>query len=596
MSGGRILLRLSALLVPLGAFIAAGATVGHAADAPEAAAPAIVPIPPPSAALPKIAPSAGAPEAASDAAAPVIAVPAPAPAATPAIAPPHVRMPAPVLAVPKIAPPPATPEAVAIAAALQGSEPLVLAGRALDKPTLNAIYQARGYQPVWSEPRQESYRRAVAEAASQGLDPASFSVAAVQPVARELLLSDAFLRYAGALARGRVDPKDFETDWRIDPPAFDAGKVFNAAMNGDIAATLAALAPHEPEYERLRAALPRYAALDRKAWHVLFSPVAVQLGDRGDIVKELRDRLIAEGYLDAAVTPDDPSFFDQTLSAAVSKFQTTHGLPVDGSVGRLTLAALNVSPALRTRQIRWNLERWRSLPRIDAATRIEVNVAAAQAVLFEGGEPIRTMRAIVGAAVHPTPVLRARIASVLLNPPWIVPASIIQKEIRPMLKRDPNYLSRFGFAYWDVRGGKELVQVPGPTNSLGQVKFEMPNPDDVYMHDTPERRLFALSRRYISHGCIRVEDPRGLAQVLLDSSQWSRDAIDAAIATGQTQSIPLHRSLPVYALYWTAFVDPDGTVEFRDDVYGRDRRLAEALAARAAAEHLAASGDKGRSG
>ena len=598
MAGGRFFLRVSALLLPLGAFIAAGATAGHAADAPEAAAPAIVPIPPPSTALPDIAPSAGAPEVPPDAAAPVIAVPAPATPVGPAIAPPHVRMPAPVLAVPKIAPPAAaTPEAVAIAAALQGGEPLVLAGRALDKPTLNAIYQARGYQPVWSEPRQQSYRRAVAEAASQGLDPASFSVAAAQPVARELLLSDAFLRYASALARGRVDPKDFETDWRIDQPVFDAGKVFNAAMNGDIAVTLAALAPHEPEYERLRAALRRYAALDQKAWHVLFSPVAVQLGDRGDIVKALRDRLIAEGYLDAAVTPDDPTFFDQTLSAAVSKFQTTHGLPVDGSVGRLTLAALNVSPALRTRQIRWNLERWRSLPRIDAATRIEVNVAAAQAVLFEGGEPIRTMRAIVGAAVHPTPVLRARIASVLLNPPWIVPASIIQKEIRPMLKRDPKYLTRFGFAYWDVRGGKELVQVPGPTNSLGQVKFEMPNPDDVYMHDTPERRLFALSRRYISHGCIRVEDPRGLAQVLLDSGQWSRDAIDAAIATGQTQSIPLHRSLPVYALYWTAFVDPDGTVEFRDDVYGRDRRLAEALAARAAAEHLAASqANKGSSG
>jgi murein L,D-transpeptidase YcbB/YkuD len=206
------------------------------------------------------------------------------------------------------------------------------------------------------------------------------------------------------------------------------------------------------------------------------------------------------------------------------------------------------------------------------------------------------MRTIVGAAVHPTPVLRARMSSVLLNPPWVVPSSIIQNEIRPMLKRDPNYLQRFGFAYQDVRGGKALIQVPGPTNSLGQVKFEMPNSDDIYMHDTPERRLFGLSRRYISHGCVRVEDPRELARVLLNSDQWSRDAIDAAIATGQTQSVPLHKSLPVYVLYWTAFVDPDGTVEFRDDIYGRDRRLAEALAARAAADHLAATGDKGTSG
>ncbi|HEX4195725.1 MAG TPA: L,D-transpeptidase family protein, partial [Stellaceae bacterium] len=401
---------------------------------------------------------------------------------------------------------------------------------------------------------------------------------------------------AQALAQGRVNPKDFETDWRIDPPAFNAGQVFSAATNGDVFNVLAALAPHEPEYERLREALRRYTALDSKAWHVLFSPTTVQLGDHGDIVKDLRDRLIAEGYLDASITPDDPATFDQTLSDAISKFQTTHGLPVDGSVGRLTLAALNASPALRARQIRWNLERWRSLPRIDMASRIEVNVPAAQAVLFADGQPARVMKTIVGSAIHPTPVLRARMGSVLFNPPWVVPASIIKNEIQPMLKKDPKYLDRFGFAYWDVRGGKELVQVPGPTNSLGQVKFEMPNSDDIYMHDTPERRLFGLSRRYISHGCVRVEDPRGLAQTLLDSDQWSRDAIDAAIATGQTKSVPLHKSLPVFVLYWTAFVDPDGTVEFRDDVYGRDRRLAEALAAQAAADHLAASGDKGRSG
>jgi murein L,D-transpeptidase YcbB/YkuD len=493
------------------------------------------------------------------------------------------------------APAPGTPEA-AIRDALAGTDPLVLGGHALDKTTLNTLYGPRGFQPIWTEPRQESFRHALEEADSHGLDAHSFAVTATQPTSRELLLTDAFLRYAAALAHGRVNPKDFETDWRIDPPAFNPGQVFNAAINGDVRTVLAALAPHESEYERLREALRRYAALDSKAWHVLFSPVTVQLGDHSDIVKDLRDRLVTEGYLDPAIVPEDPSTFDQTLAAAVSKFQATHGLPVDGSVGKLTLAALNVSPALRVRQIRWNLERWHSLPRIDMASRIEVNVAAAQAVLFVNGEPVRVMRTIVGSAIHPTPVLRARMGSVLLNPPWVVPASIIKNEIQPMLKKNPNYLDRFGFAYWDVRGGKELVQVPGPTNSLGQVKFEMPNADDIYMHDTPERRLFGLSRRYISHGCVRVEDPRGLAEVLLDSDQWSRDAIDAAIATGQTQKVPLHKSLPVYVLYWTAFVDPDGTVEFRDDVYGRDRRLAEALAARAAADHLAASGDKGRSG
>ena len=579
-SGDGFFTRFAAALVLLGGLTAAGATLGYAAEASDQGAPAATATPDPSSgAAPNAAPATTA--VTSD---PTTAAPKPVPPRTTS-----------AMVVPRPAPAPGTAEA-AIQSAISGDGPVVLAGRSLDKSTLNGVYGARGFQPVWTEARQESFRRALEEAASHGLDPRSYEVKATQPTARELLLTDAFLRYASALARGQVRPTDFESDWRIDPPAFDAGKVLTAAMNGDVASALAALAPREPEYERLREALRRYAAVDSKAWHALSSPVTVQLGDHGDIVKALRERLSDEGYLDAPSMLDDPSIFDQTLADAMKRFQAAHGLPVDGSVGRLTLAALNVSPALRARQIRLNLERWRSLPRIDATSRIEVNVPAAQAVLFADDEPVRVMRTIVGAVIHPTPVLRARMRSVLLNPPWLVPSSIIKKEIQPALKRDPNYLQRQNMVYQDVDGGRVLEQLPGPRNSLGQVKFEMPNPDDIYMHDTPEQRLFGLSRRYISHGCIRVEDPRELARILLDSDQWSRDAIDAAIATGATQRIPLTKSLPVYVLYWTAFVDPDGTVEFRDDIYGRDRRLAEALAAQAAADHLAEAGGKGHSG
>jgi len=562
-AGGWVFSRLLLVL----ALLSAGATPGLAD-------PVAVPIPPDAAVVP-IPPRAEplAPADINPTAGPT--PPAPATASSPLAAPTPVAP-----AVPLSTQMVRGVDGAALQAALQGSDRLVLAGRALDKATLIAVYQPHGFAPVWTDAREQSFATALASAASHGLDPAVYKVTATKPVARELLLSDAFLRYASALARGRVSPEDFETDWRIDPPPFDAASVFDAAINGDVETVLADLAPHEPEYERLRQALQRYEALGQQPWHVLFSPTSIQPGDRADIVQALRDRLIAEGYLDATKPVDDPTFFDPTLMAAVSHFQATRGLPVDGTVGKLTLAALNVSPALRARQIRWNLERWRSLPRIDAPERIEVNAAAAIAVLYEDGAAVRVIRAIVGAAVHPTPVLRARMQSVLLNPPWVVPNSIIAKEIRPMLKKDPNYLQRFGFVYQDVNGGRELVQQPGPTNSLGLVKFEMPNPDDVYMHDTPERQLFSLARRYISHGCVRVENPRELARILLDSDQWSRDAIDAAIATGETQSIPLHKTLPVYMLYFTAFVDPDGTVEFRDDVYGRDRRLAEALASR----------------
>lgn len=613
MSGGYFFSRVATALVLLGAM-----PVGAFADPDVIAIPnaTVIPLAPAAPAAPAAAPPAAlrdqvgpAPDAPAIVAippAPPPSSPAPPPAllATPiptptALPPPQAAAASPALAAPRaLAVGPAVQGVTSadLQAALSGGDPLIVAGRALDKATLNAVYQAHGYQPVWTQLRELSFVAALEAAPSQGLDASAYTVGAKKPVARELLLTDAFLRYASALARGRVAPQDFETDWRIDRPAFDPGQVFDAAMAGDVGTVLAALAPHEDEYERLRQALLRYTKLAQTPWHVVFSPTKIEPGDHADIVKDLRDRLVAEGYLDGGQPVPDPTFFDPALSAAVTRFQSTHGLPVDGAIGRLTLAALNVSPALRARQIRWNLERWRSLPRIDAPYRIEVNAAAAMSTLFVDNQPVRVMRSIVGAAVHPTPVLRARMSSVLLNPPWVVPSSIIENEIRPMLKRDPNYLQRFGFVYEEVHGGKELVQVPGPTNSLGQVKFEMPNSDDIYMHDTPERQFFALARRYISHGCVRVEDPRELARVLLDTDQWSRPAIDSAIATGQTQSIPLHKTLPVYVLYFTAFVDPDGTVEFRDDVYGRDRRLAEALAARAAADHLAATGEKGTSG
>jgi murein L,D-transpeptidase YcbB/YkuD len=485
------------------------------------------------------------------------------------------------------------PDAGAIQAALQGDGALILGGRVVDRAQLQSVYEPRAFAPVWDEAHQESFLHALEEADSHGLDPAAYDVRTTRPVDRELLLSDAFLRYASALARGRVSPSSFETDWRIDSPDFDAAKIFAAAVAGDVASVLADLAPHDPAYERLRDAMRRYLQLAQKGWHSFYTPNTIRPGDHDDIVAQLRDRLGAEGYIDPAVPVDDPASYDDALAAAVSRFQVAHGLPPDGAVGRTTLAALNVSATLRVRQLRWNLERYRSLPRIDAAMRIEVNVAATTATLFEDGQPVRVMKTIVGATIHPTPVLRARMSGVLFNPPWRVPSSIIQNEIRPMLERDPNYLKRFNFVYQDVGSGKQLVQLPGPSNSLGQIKFEMPNSDDIYMHDTPERGLFALSRRYISHGCVRVEDPRGLAQVLLDSDQWPREAIDAAVATGTTRSVPLKHSLPVYVLYWTAFVDADGTVEFRDDVYGRDRRLAEALAARDATEHPAVTANNG---
>jgi murein L,D-transpeptidase YcbB/YkuD len=469
---------------------------------------------------------------------------------------------------------------------LRGEGELRLAGRAVDRATLQAIYEKRAFRPIWEGEREVELRQVLDEAEAQGLDPAPFLIPDAAPAEQELLLTDAFLRYATALARGRVDPRTVEADWMMPAPRLDAVKVLDRALAGSVAKVLAELVPTRPAYDRLLAALERYRAYAKaRSWRPLSLSLPLTRGDSGDAVRQLRQRLAAEDF----IAPGDSADFDEALDDAVRRFQALHGLTVDGTVGRGTLAALNVSPAARVRQIRLNLERWRSLPHRWPATRVEVNVPEAVTTLFEAGEPVLTMRAIVGAPEHPTPVLHARMTGVLFNPPWNVPSSIIENEIRPLVKRDPGYLARNGFAYVEHNGGRQLEQLPGPNNALGQIKFEMPNLDDIYLHDTPARPLFAQRWRAVSHGCVRVEDPRGLAsRVLAPSPEASPEAIDEAIASGVTESVPLPHSVPVYLLYWTAFVDADGAVEFRDDLYGRDGRLAHALNARDAAEHLAA--------
>lgn len=480
----------------------------------------------------------------------------------------------------------------AIEAALQGSGALVLEGRMLERAMFRSLYQERDFQPIWSEQRTESFSNALEEAASHGLDADAYRVSSGSLVQRELLLSDAFLRYASALARGRVWPGDFERDWRIPAPPFDAAKVLEAATR-DIASVLRDLVPQDAAYQRLRDALRGYRELTKSGWYAIQSRRPMRLGDSGDNVRRLRARLAVEGFVNPTAGVD-PSRYDEVLADSVSRFQAARGLMVDGVTGRFTLAALNISPAARVQQIVLNLERWRSLPRSDDGTRIEVNVPAAIATLYEEDRPVKTTRVIVGAVFHPTPVLRTRMIAVSFNPPWNVPSSILRKEIRPRLRRDPGYLERLGFAFVDTPGGKRLVQMPGPENALGQLKFEMPNPANVYMHDTPDRNLFARPQRTFSHGCIRVDDPRDLAQILLGSDQWSRAAIDNAIATGQTETVFLPHEVPVYVLYWTAFVDSDGTVEFRDDIYGRDMRLAKALAAHGTESHAAQTSNDSR--
>jgi murein L,D-transpeptidase YcbB/YkuD len=189
------------------------------------------------------------------------------------------------------------------------------------------------------------------------------------------------------------------------------------------------------------------------------------------------------------------------------------------------------------------------------------------------------MNAVVGRPKHDTPILQSTIHTVVINPPWIVPKSIIDKEIKPAIERNPDYLERHHMFWAD----EQIIQEPGPQNSLGRIKFEFPNNYGVYLHDTPAHALFADVDRAQSHGCVRLEHPLDLAEELLkDNGKWPREAIEDAIRDGTTLRVPLATEMPVTLAYWTAYVDDDGTVEFRPDVYGRDAPLAAILMPRTA--------------
>jgi L,D-transpeptidase YcbB len=460
---------------------------------------------------------------------------------------------------------------------------LAIDGRRLDRAALLALYQSRDFAPLWIDApeRETGLLQALAGAAEHGLDPASFEIPPGSRFERELLLSDAFLRYGAALARGRASSADLETDWAFAAPAFDAGAALQKAAKGDAAAFLASLPPSEPGYRQLQEALARYQRIAAAGgWISLTAGPKLAKGASGEEVRVLRQRLAAEGYLPADAPAGD---FDKAVEAAVRRFQLHHGIAVDGEVGGATLDAFNVPAAARVEQIQANLERWRELPRNWPKTRIEVNVPAATLTAIENGEPKLVMRTIVGAEDHPTPVLEARMNAVLFNPSWRIPASIAKKEILPHLRHDPGYLERNHV----VRVGAALQQLPGAGNALGRLKFEIPNVYDVYLHDTPGHPLFARVSRHLSHGCVRLENPRELARyVLADRPGWGDAEIEQAIAAGETRRVTLEHSRPVYLLYWTAFVAADGAIEFRDDIYARDHRLLAALAGRDVEEHL----------
>ena len=435
---------------------------------------------------------------------------------------------------------------------------------------LRTFYARREMRPAWDSASIDSLLRAIDGLGDDGLAPRRYHREALMGATgaeRDVLATDAFLNAAAHLSQGVTDPQFARPSWCAPPPRLDLAAILQSALDDQtVEETLPRLAPRHEGYSRLRKALAAYRKVAQNGgWNVVPSGHSLRLGDDDPRVVSLRTRLGASG---------DSSRFDAPLDGLVRHFQEHHGIEVDGIVGPETLREMNVPAAQRVRQITANMERWRWMPEDLGASYLIVNIAAFRLDVFEGERAVLSMKTVVGKDYTRTPFFAARIAEVIVNPWWNVPDSIATKELWPKQRRDPSYFAR---EHMVVRDGR-IRQRPGAWNALGRLKFNMPNPYDVYLHDTPAKQLFARSFRAFSHGCIRLERPMDLASYLLrDQPRWTRAAIESDIASGTERTIRLTSPRPVYVLYWSAWVGDDGHMEFHRDHYARDAALAAAL-------------------
>jgi murein L,D-transpeptidase YcbB/YkuD len=470
------------------------------------------------------------------------------------------------------------------------------------------VYAAEAYRPLWIAAGGPTLQAAVvrgrlADAAAEGLDPAAYHVDELrrlwdarspgQLALLDLLLSDGFLSYARDVSSGRYAPRKVDTSWHIESSSLDVMDALRAAARSkDIAVLLDALPPPHDGYRRLREALRQYRLLALQGgWPVLPDGPKLELGARDPAVAILRTRLRVSDDLSPAPSVDE-TLFDESVDEAVQRFQGRHGLAVDGVVGRDTRAALNVPVDERIRQIGFNMERWRWLPRDLGQRYVLVDTGGFWLRAVAGGEQKLFMRVILGRKDRPTPSFDSRITGVVFNPYWNVPTRIAVLDLVPHQRRDPGYLAGKNIRVFKGWSGNaveldpaqvdwskvsmrnmpyQLKQDPGPRNSLGQIKFTMPNPFDIYLHDTPARNLFQRDVRTFSSGCIRLEDAVGLASFLLNSTP---ESIRAATANDQTRSQGVSPPVPVYIVYWTAWAATDGSVHLREDFYSRDQGMA----------------------
>ena len=476
-------------------------------------------------------------------------------------------------------------------------------------------YVARQFKPVWSRadrllPIAEDLRQTVGAIGEEGLDPDrpdyhrrmldawmdEGNETRPERLARmDLLLTDAFFALGRDLHFGVAYGADLNATHEYDNRPVDLAAALNyAASHGAVREILMDLAPHQPEYRRLREALAAYRRLDREGgWSTNAADYAFE--------DNVRRRLIATGDLIDFVAADR-AVEEAKLREAVRHFQRRHGIADDGLVGPITAGKMAIAPEVLIEKIALNMERWKWLPPYEEGPRIIVNIPGYELEVKEADGSVLRMRAIVGRLERETPTFASKMRYIVYNPYWHVPETILKEDLIPKLRRNPHYLDAKrmkifaagdrnetrpidpGTIKWKRWADNDIDRYvfreePGPENPLGYIKFIFPNPYDVYIHDTPSHSLFKNSNGTFSSGCIRIRKPVELAYYLLsmDEPEITYREILLQILSGETRWVRLEHTPNVYVTYQTARVAENGQVYFYDDIYGYDAKLEDYL-------------------
>ncbi len=394
----------------------------------------------------------------------------------------------------------------------------------------------------------------------------------------ELMLTAQYFAFADLVWEGMDASISKSVDWNLPRKKVSYEEFLDSILKTDPEQIKDLKRPVNRQYGLLKKFLENYSELEAKGnWFVIKnSSKALRPGDSSEIVLQIKQRLLE---LSDLKLNNATQLYDEDLRIAVISFQKRHGLKDDGIIGKTTIIAMNVPYKERIKQLMVNMERSRWVPVSLDRDYLVVNIPEFKLHVNSGDQLLWSCNIVVGKPIHKTAIFSGDLKYVVFSPYWNVPRSIVVNELLKDMKKEPNYLSKQNMEITGYRDGiPEIRQKPGPSNSLGQVKFLFPNNYNMYLHDTPAKSLFNEPNRAFSHGCMRVQEPFKLAQFLLrNDSSWDDEKINVAMNAGKEHTVTLSQKVPVFIVYFTAFVDRDGKINFRNDIYERDNRLAEMI-------------------